>query len=424
MTAKSTCRLVVTTLTVSLLGLLVSGRSAQAQAILTPRPEFSITPPAVQQYQANNQMEVFAPPETVTRPDPPPLQWGPLGFRPHAFYRFLHATGLPAAGTNHVDSIVQEISPGLLLNLGDHWSLDYTPTWRFYSNDEFRDTLDHYVRLIGGTTYEDWVFGLAQVYDASSEPLVETGTQTDQEAFLTTLSSSYQFNSKMSMDLAINQNIVSAEEFQSSSEWSTLDWLNYQFWPRLDAGLGLGFGYVDVDTGSDMTYEQLQCRINWRATDKLSFRIHGGGELRQFLNGGADDVLNPVAGGVIQYQPFDVTRLSLNVSHVVAVSLLSSGNAQSQLTESTDVTGHLNQRLFQKVYVDLEGGYHVVTFVSAGTADTDREDDFYTFSAKLNCPFLKRGTAGVFYQYSDFSSTAEGYTYSSSQVGFEIGYRF
>ena len=50
-------------------------------------------------------------------------------------------------------------------------------------------------------------------------------------------------NSKMSLDLALNQNFVSADQFSSYNEWSTMDWLNYQFWPRLNAALGAGGGY-------------------------------------------------------------------------------------------------------------------------------------------------------------------------------------
>jgi hypothetical protein len=424
MNAKAANRFICVTQAVLLLGLLTLERDAEAQSVLAPPPAFSITPPAVVQYQADDQMEVFAPPELVTRPDQPPLQWGPVGLRPHAIYRFFYATGLPTAGTNHVASTIQEFSPGLLFNIGSHWALDYTPTWRFYSNDEFGNTLDHSVRFMGGTTYEDWVFGFSQTYDASSTPNVETGTQTDQQIYSTVLSASYQFNSKMSLDAGFNQNIVLAEQFQSSKDWSTLNWLNYQFWPRLSIGLGLGGGYVDVETGSDMSYEQLQCRINWRATDKLSFQVHGGGELRQFLSSDADNVLNPVVGAVIQYQPVDTTRLSLNVDHVVNVSLVTTTNAQSQLTESTDLTGHLNQRLFQKLYLDLTGSYHMVTYVAENSVATGREDDYYTFSARLSCSFLKRGSASVFYQYSDVSSTESGYTYATSQVGFEVGYRF
>jgi hypothetical protein len=411
-------------LCLALLGLWLAGRNAAAQSILTPRPEFSITPPAVLEYQTNSQMEVFAPPESVLHPNEPPLKLGPVGFRPHAFYRVFYATGLPASGTNHVTATVQEVSTGLLLDIGSHWRLDYTPTWRFYSNKQFRDTLDHNVRFVGGTTYQDWVFGLSQIYDASSEPLVETGTQTDQETFATALTASYQINSRMSVDAALNQTFISADQFQSSREWSTLDWLNWQFWPRLRAGLGLGFGYVDVETGSDMTYEQFQVRAEWRATDKLGFQVHGGGEVRQFLSGSADDLLNPIVAGVIQYQPFEQTRLSLTASRVVSASLLTTTAGQSQTTESTDVVGALHQRLLGKLFLELDGGWHTVTYVTASSGATSRDDDYWTFNARLGCTLLKRGTAAVFYHFSDVSSSLSGYSYSSSQVGFEAGYRF
>lgn len=423
MNLKPVSRIIFATQALLFLGLLIQVRDAKAQESLMARPEVSITPPAVQQYQTDNQMEVFAPPDTVTHPDDPPIQLGPVGLRPNVFYRFLYGSGVPTSGTNHVTTTIQDVSPGFLFEVGSHWRLDYTPTWRFYSNRQFQDTLDHNVRLLGGTTYEDWFFGLSQTYASSSATLVETGTQTEQQIYSTTLKASYHFNSEMSVDLAINQNLVFAAQFSSSREWSTLEWLNYRFWPRLDAAIGAGFGYVDMDTGSDMTYEQLQGRINWRATDKLSFQVRGGLENRQTLVSGASDVLNPIAAAVIHYQPFEVTRLSLSADRVVSTSLLtaSSGN---QVTETTAISGKLSQRLFKKLYLDLEGSYHLSTYVAASTAATSREDDYSTFNARLSCPFLKRGTAAVFYQYSDYSSTTPGYTYDSSQVGFELGYRF
>jgi hypothetical protein len=394
--------------------------ATNAQEALMPRPEYSIAPPAMQQY-LTNEMDVFAPPGiAATVPsEASPFQLGPVSFLPHVFYRFLSGDGIPAAGSNHVATTIQEIAPGILLNIGSHWSLDYTPTWRFYSSKQFSDTLDQNVILTGGTTYEDWILGLSQSYISSSTPLVETGTQTDQQAWLTVLKASYRFNSKMTMDLTLNQNFVFADNYNSYREWSTLDWLNYQFWPRLDAALGAGFGYVNVDTGSDMSYEQLLARVRWRATDKISFQVHGGMEDRQFLEGGASSLLNPVVGGLIQYQPFEVTKFSITVDRTVAVSYF-----QNQVTEGTGVIGDLNQRLLKRLYLDLSGGYQIVKYVASNASDTERRDNYYTFDVRLSCPFLKRGTAAVFYQYSDDSSTAPGFTFSSSQIGIEVGYRF
>ena len=101
-------------------------------------------------------------------------------------------------------------------------------------------------------------------------------------------------NSKMSLDLGLKQNFVSADNFSSYNEWSTLDWLNYEFWPQLDAALGVGGGYDDEAASPDMTFEQFQGRVNWRATEKVSFQIHGGVEDRQILSGGTGHLINPV----------------------------------------------------------------------------------------------------------------------------------
>jgi hypothetical protein len=339
--------------------------------------------------------------------------------RPHAFYRFLYGDGIPSSGTNHVNTTIQEVSPGLLFGLGSHWSLDYTPTWRIYSSSAFRDTLDHSVRLTGGTTYEDWTLGLVQGYDRSSAPLVETGTQTDLQNFSTALTGSYRFNSKMWVDLALNQNIVSTDDFNDYSQWVTENWLNYQFWLQLNGALGVTVGYVDQSTQPDMAFERFQGRIQWRALDKVTLHIRGGVEVRQFLNSNQDPLINPLAGAAIQYQPFDFTRLTLDVDRTVTASYL-----QSPATESTAVTANLNQRLIRVLYLDLSGGYRTVEYL-ASTTTVGRDDDFYVFSVRLSTSFLKqRGTAAVFYQYADNSSSAPGFTFETTQVGFELGYRY
>ena len=67
---------------------------------------------------------------------------------------------------------------------------------------------------------------------------------------------------------------------------------------------------------------------------------------------------------------------------------------------------------------------------SATGLSTSRNDDVYSFNARLSCHLLKRGTVAVFYSYSENSSSQTGFTsgsgfgYTSTQVGFEIGYRY
>ena len=219
-----------------------------------------------------------------------------------------------------------------------------------------------------------------------------------------------------------------------------MNWFNYQFWPRLNAGLGAGFGYTIQDGSPDSINEQYQARVNWRATDKISFQLSGGLENQQYLSGGASALVTPIFGVTIQYQPFDQTRFSVSASRTV-----SPASFQNQTTESTGISADLNQRLLGRLYLDLSGGYGRAKYLSLASLanqigyGTGRSDDSYSFNARLTCPLLKRATVSVFYQYSENSSSQTGYlqyyqtniplsqsafAYTSTQIGFEIGYRF
>lgn len=399
--------------------LLALARAAEAQEVLAPPPQVPVVPPAQQQFQTNQ--VGFIPAATLPPAPMPLLQWGPVDLRVHADYQLSYGNGIQSTPGHGVVTVINEISPGLLFDIGRHWSLDYTPTWRFYSSKLLQDTLDHSVRLAGWAAYEDWVLGLSQTYVTSSAPLVETGTQTFEETYSTALTASYLFNSKVSADLAVNQNLVNDQTFASYREWSTMDWLNYQLWPRLSVSAGAGFGYVNLSVGTDMTHEDYQGRVSWRATDKLSFQANAGLEDRQFLGGGAPDLITPIFGLSLVYQPVEVTTFTLGASRVVSSSYF-----QNLVTENTGVNVGLSQRLFKKVSLGVGGAYARASYIAtaSGAIFPGRVDDYYSFNARLSSIFLKRGTIAVFYQYTDNSSSQAGFTFSSNQVGLEIGYKF
>jgi len=396
-------------------GFFALDRQVQAQSILAPGPQPPTeTPPAMQQA---NELDVFA---TVPQTEAEPLKWGPLTLRPHPYYQFLDADGLQSGTNNSVHSVIQTISAGVLLQVGSHWALDYSPLWLFYSNREFSNTFGQTASLMGGTTYNDWALGLSQSYSDSSSPTAATASQTRTISYATALNGSYAMNSKMSLDLTLNQQFESADQFSSYNEWSTLDWLNYQFWPRFSASLGMGGGYVNESSSPDITFQQFQGRILWRASDKISLQLAGGVEVLQFLSGGAAPLVNPIFGATIQYQPFEQTRFSVTGSRTVSSSYL-----QNQVTENTGVTADLNQRLLGKLFLDLSGGYQLVKYVSSvNTSSSNRQDDLYTFNAQLGRAFLKRGTIAVLYQLSEDNSSQAGYSFTSHQVGFQISYSY
>jgi putative beta-barrel porin BBP2 len=398
---------------------LVAG--TQGQQVLYPHPVISTTPPAVEEIQTNSAGFIDfgnAVPGSVLQEQP--FQVGPLELHPHFFYRVLYATGIQSGPGSPHDTFSQDVSPGLLFGLGKNWTLDYTPTWTFYSNNQFHDTLDHAVALNGGLTYGDWVFGFSQTYTRSDTPLIVTGAQTVQDEFITTLTGSYRFNTVMSMDLSANQTFTYPDKLTSSREWSTLDWFNYQFWPRLDGSLGVGGGYDNVSVGVDSVFEQYQARVNWRATDVTSLLIHGGLEDRQFLNSTVGDLVNPIFGAEFKYKPFEVTALVLDADRAVSTSPF-----QDQIIETTDVTATLSQRLLKRLFLSAGGGYHWDTYVSTSAAvNAGRRDGYYSINASLTCVILKRGTLAATYQHSEDSSTQAGFGYNSNQFGIQFGFQY
>jgi len=199
-----------------------------------------------------------------------------------------------------------------------------------------------------------------------------------------------------------------------------MEWLNYQFASRMSAAVGAGFGYDDVGRGSDMFNEQLQARFNARVAQKLNLSLNGGMQVRQFVTGGDGSIISPIFGASVQYRPFDYTTLSLSANRSLSPSLLT-----GQLNESTDISLGLNQRLLGLLYLTLSGGFGNSSYLAANSAAQEsRSDDTMTFSASLSYRFWTRASASISYQFNENNSSQRDFGYDSSQIGFNLAYRF
>lgn len=348
------------------------------------------------------------------------LVWGPVTARPHIDNRLTYGNNLRSRGGSNENTLLEEISPGSTFQIGNKWRADYTATLGFYSSKDFKDSIGHNVSLSGGTTYHNWSFTLSQSYSRSSDSLIETGVQTDQESFGTSFGAAYYLNSKLMLQLGLDQSFRDADAFTSSRTWSTMDWLNYQISSRFSLGAGLGGGYENVTPGSDMTFEQIQAKVNFRVATKIDLAINGGGEIRQILDISGDPLINPIYGASIQYHPFQYTTLSLAGNRTVSASLF-----QGQVTESTSISVALNQRLLGLLYLTLSGGFGNSRYILANSSlDLNRQDDTVNFAATLSYSFSPRCSSSLFYIYSDNTSSSGGFSYASTQIGLQVGYRF
>jgi hypothetical protein len=353
-----------------------------------------------------------------------------VSLHPYFRYRFSYTEGLQSTPGNTSPTYINEVSPSLLITIKDHWTLDWSPTLRFYSSKNYKDTTDQSVILSGRAESQDWRFGLMQSYITSSQPLIETAAQTDLEMYSTVLSAHYFMSTKMSLDLTLSQNLRFVDQpqgislYQDSLEWSTLNWLNYQFWNKFGAAIGVGGGYVETGRNTtDMTFEQIQARIHWIVAQKMRLTINGGADDRQFVGGSgatAGNNLSPVYGIDLVYAIFPHTTFDLLGSRSVNASYY-----QDQITENTILQGRLSQRLLKRLQLEFTGGYRITTYQSTlQGVPVNREDDTPFFDVRLNTGFLGRGTLSIFYYWSDNTSSQAGFTQSTKQVGLEILYRF
>jgi hypothetical protein len=377
--------------------------------------------------------------EAAPNPLPQIFRYGPLQLRPHADYSLTYGDGIQYAPGTSQAMMIQQLSPGLLANIGTHWALNYTPTFQFYSSDKFHNSVNQSFALIGGVDYDDWRFGVSQTAVYSSAPTVATAAQTDQSGYGTSFTASRPLTSNLTANLGLNQSIALVSGFEDTYDWSTLDGVDYQFWPRLTAGIGVGAGYTLVENNTlvqnssqlggaenlDQTHEELTAHVNWRATDKISFQISGGLDDRQFQTAGSSDSLSPIFGATIQYQLFKDTQVSLVAARSTGAS---DYYLAAQEIETTSVALNLSQQLYRRFAMGLSVAYATsdygtaVNAASAGAAN--RSDDQVSFNARLSHPFFKRGTWAVFYQYSSNSSSQGGFSFDSSQTGIDISYSF
>ena len=388
---------------------------AQGQSTLSPS---QFDPPEALRQLETAQTDL-APPGS-RRQTQTPLHWGPVNFRPRLDFGVSYGDGLMASPGFQQETAMVNISPGMSFELGSNWALNYTPRLSYYSHEDFEDTVAHYVSLKGGALLGDWRLGLLQTYDRSSDPLVETGAQTDQENFSTMISARRPVGSRMLLELGFSQLFRSADEFSSSRTWSTTDWLNYQVASRLSVGAGLGAGFDDVSDGTDMTHEQLLARVNARIAEKLNFNLNGGVEFRQFRSSEADSVMNPIYGASIQYRPFQYTTLTLAGSRRINPSLF-----EDQINDTTSISLGLSQRLLGLFFLTVSGGLSTTEYSSTfGDVSAVRSDDHFTFLSSLSYSFFKRATASVYYQYGKNQSDSAEFEYDTNQVGLNLSYRF
>jgi hypothetical protein len=372
----------------------------------------------------------------IYSPTGPPLAaWGPFDLYPHLHYLISYGNGLqPLPGKNST-TLLDTVAPGLYVKIGHNWFVDYTPSFNFYSNPIFHNTTDQKVFLNGATTNGDWTLSLSQHYIDTTQPLVETGTQIEQQAYATALNATWLMSSRSSLELSLNQNFRFTASLVNLHEWTSADWYNYQVQPQLGLALGFTGGFDELSAGArSEPFEEALGRVVFHPGTKLSLTVIGGIQDRQFSDVAEVPLLSPIFQAVGAYQIRDGTLLTVTGDRSVTPSLI-----KDQLNTITTVDATVHQNIIGKMFAELSCGYTDQSYTGIvpgplppfyfGTPPrfaevVDRVDHRSFAKVSLSTIIQTRFTASIFYMISENESSQSNFHYSGNQGGFQLDYKY
>ncbi|MCC7374094.1 MAG: hypothetical protein IT581_05535 [Verrucomicrobiales bacterium] len=349
-------------------------------------------------------------------PGATPIQLGPVDVRPRLGYQILYGSGLPSLGRNSEATLLHTVSPGVAFNMGRYWSVNYAPSIRIYDQEGYENTVNHTVTLNGGADWENWHFGLRHATAITSDPLVETGQQTDQTVHTTAINGRWKRNPRGTYSFSIDQRLRDTTRANNVNSWSMDNAYDYAVRPKLRVGLGVGVGYDMVEPGSDMIDQDLSLRVSGPLGDRIDYHLSGGAGFREFMDSDASTAITPKLGLNITYRMLEMTMLSVGASHGTSTSYFS-----DQFTENTTVQGGVTQRLSERWSVSASGGLRLTNYRSTkGSTSIQREDTTTFATVSTGTQILTRLSLSIFYSYRANASDSSSYGFDSHQVGMSL----
>jgi len=417
---------------------------AQAQPVFVPPVQYGERVPTVEQASSNWVGSVSGPPLQAPEIGPAdrPLQLGPFRFHPHLGYQVAYGDGVLLGVGEAGETMLHTVSPGMFVELGRYWNVDFTAAINRYSNAGYNDNEAFYLALHGHIPREKWLLDFGYQGAATEQPQIEVGQTLRQNAHRATASGIYNYQTPLSLELSAAFDARFAEDFSDYGTLSTMEWLNYQVTEHTALGLGLGAGYSAVEDSPDSVFEQLQGRLVWTPGSKFSFQVSGGVQFQQFDGSGTTNVtitnlvstniifttlparsgtqVSPLLGASVTYKPFDPTTLFVSANRLIGVAY-----EESQLTETTSFSGGIRQRLFGRIFLDVVPSYNFTEYESTlEGVSLRREDEYFAIYASLSTVLFRKLNAVLFCQYSDNESDIAGLSFVARQVGLRLDYRY
>jgi hypothetical protein len=232
--------------------------------------------------------------------------------------------------------------------------------------------------------------------------------------FDTQFTASYDLTGKTFLSGGVQWSVTDYSSFISSQRISGNLFANYAYGPKLVIGIGGSIGSEIIDQPTpDQTFEQINLRVSYELTGKLLSHAAMGIEIRQ-LGTGQSDYVSPVFDFGVDYTPFDGTIVSLAGSRKIT----NSASLAGQDFSSTELIVSVRQRLLQRFYPSLTGGYQNQSYFGAiGFISSNREDNYYFIQPAIDVRITRFWYAGGYYLLRKNDSSASIFGFEETQAG-------
>jgi hypothetical protein len=301
---------------------------------------------------------------------------------------------------------------------GNFLIVDYTAFLLGFARTSSENTVDHDGRAALRWELAKLTLGATVHAESKTEADPDVGERIRVRRLAIDITSRYQLSDKTIFGLALYNTINDPEGFIQTTEWRAEGFAQYAITPLIQVGLGIAGGRLDVEQGSDQSFEQILARAEYTLSDKLNAQFSGGVEFRQF-DASSRDRTTPVLAFGLDWRPAAATDVTLQAFRRVTASAL----IPDENFTLTGFEASFRRALSAALQFSVVGGYNHAsyTFLSTGHPRTDnylfvRPGLFYQFTDYLQ--------VGLTYQYRRNSSNLQQFDFSNNQVTAEISVRF
>ena len=404
--------------------------------------------------------EAQLPPPNVllTEPRPALLVFGPVDLHARASSSFIYDDNIslhdpPRRAANGInapqgpkplgDDFIFTFSPGIIVakptTLQDSrtaFSLDYSPSFIFFLENDQENSIDHAAKAEAGYAFTKLTLGLVQNFSATAGGVVDVGTRVNQKSYQTAANARYEMSEKTFLQLDGTYRLTDYETLTDSDEWSVTPTVNYQISPKVTLGLGVTYGQLSVSdqtthvvtnttrTNTFITVKERSqsyvgptLRASYKTTEKTDISLSVGAEYRMYSDGSS--AFSPVfslAGG---YRPFEGTSFTIEGHRREQNSAVLSGANFI----STGVSLSARQRLRERLFGTITASYDNADYEPARrNVSVTRQDDYFLLRYGVEAIVGRSWTIGLFHQYREDKSSDKSFSFSNNQVGIQAAW--